>query len=65
MIVSLFIISFLRGDGSGTMTGIIKCNSIDWFLFALLLGIAVALTIIAMVILSKEIKEKKEVGYEF
>ena len=63
MIGSLFILSFLRGDGSGSMTGIIKCNAVDWFLFALLLSIAVVLTIIAMVILSREIAEKKEVGY--
>jgi len=65
MILSLLVISILRGDGSGDMTGVEKCNPVDWFLFALLLLIAIILTIVALLILRKEYQEKIEAGWEF
>jgi hypothetical protein len=54
MLLALFIISLIRGKGDGSMTGVIKCSGIDWFLFALLLAISVLLTIVAIFLLRKE-----------
>jgi hypothetical protein len=47
------------------MTGIIKCPGIDWFLFSLLILIAVVLAIISIFILRKETLEKIKVNYPF
>ena len=65
MIASLFVISVIRGDGTGDLTGIIRCDAVDWFLFFLLLAISFLLTVIALVILKKEEKNKREAGYVF
>jgi hypothetical protein len=65
MMGSLFVISFLRGDGTGAITGVIKCSGIDWTLFALLIIIAIVLTIVAIVLLRKEHNDKVACGYQF
>lgn len=41
------------------MTGVIKCSSIDWFLFALLIAIAIALTAIGVIIIKRSIEERE------
>jgi len=62
MLASFFVIQMLRGDGTGDMTGIIKCSAIDWFLFALLIAIAITLTIVGLFIVRRSIKERVDVG---
>lgn len=65
MILSLFVISLIRGDGTGSLTGVIKCSVIDWILLLILLIIAIILTTIGIHILNKEHQEKVDAGYEF
>lgn len=65
MMVSLLVISIIRGKGDGSMTGIIKCSPVDWFLFVLLIAIGVVLTIVAVVLVRREYFQKCEVGYKF
>lgn len=57
-----FVISLLRSDGTGKIAGIIKCSGIDWFLFALVIIIAITLTIVGILIVRKDINKKKEAG---
>jgi hypothetical protein len=41
------------------MSGVFRCSDTDWFLFALLLAIAVGFTIVAIFVLRKEHKVKE------
>jgi hypothetical protein len=58
MVVTLIVISLLRGKGDGKLAGVHKCSATDWFLFFLLISIAITLTIVAVIILKKEYREK-------
>lgn len=63
--LSLFILSLIKGKGDGSMAGVVKCSHVDWVLFALLIVIAAILTVIGILMLIKEHKVKEEIGYPF
>ncbi len=65
MMIVLVIIQILRGKGDGSMAGIKKCSAVDWFLFFLLIFIGLVLTIIAIIIINNEYKQKVSAGYHF
>lgn len=62
MLGCFFVISLLRGDGDGAIAGVIKCSGVDWFLFSLILLIAFTMTVVGILIVRKDINEKKKVG---
>lgn len=65
MLITLIVISLLRGKGDGYMTGIKKCSGVDWFLFFMLIGIAILLLAIAVWYLRYEYRDKVRIGYKF
>ena len=65
MMISLLILSLIKGKGDGGMAGVMKCSPVDWFLFALLCAIGFILTIIGIIMLKKEHKLKESIGYPF
>lgn len=48
MMAALVIIQCIRGKGDGSGSKVVKCSATDWFLFALLLAIALVLTILGI-----------------
>ena len=54
MILSLILISLLKGKGDGSMTGIIKCSGIDWGLLSILIISGIALTIVGILLIRSE-----------
>lgn len=65
MLSTLIIVSVLRGKGDGMMTGVKKCSGVDWFLFFLLIGVALSLLAFAVWLLRSEYKNKVAIGYQF
>ena len=63
--LTLLILSLIKGKGDGSMAGLMKCSPIDWLLFALLCATGVILTIIGILVLKKEHKLKESIGYPF
>jgi len=48
-----------------SLLNIVKCESIDWILFAVLQVICFIYLILGLVMVKKDYEEKLEVGYEF
>ena len=63
--ISLLVLSLIKGKGDGSGVGVMKCSSVDWVLFGLLIAIATVLTTVGIIILNREHKEKEEVDYPF
>ena len=63
----LFIISIIRGDGDDTTLGIstLKCSTLDWILFSLLIFNAIVMEVVAIVIIKKQTNKKIDSGYRF
>ncbi|TNV79543.1 hypothetical protein FGO68_gene4001 [Halteria grandinella] len=62
MMAQLFTISIVRGNSH---TGIEKCSSLDWGLFALILINSVILEIVAIIMIKKQSDRRRRQGYKF
>ncbi|TNV79608.1 hypothetical protein FGO68_gene15395 [Halteria grandinella] len=62
MMAQLFTISIVRGN---SQSGIEKCSSLDWGLFALILINSVILEIVAIVMIKKQSDRRRRQGYKF
>lgn len=67
LIVILVIISLLKGadNKDSSALGILRCDPIDWVLFAILQIVCLIFLIIGIYVLKKDLKEKTEAGYNF
>lgn len=65
MLLTLFMISLLRGKGDGSFFGVYRCSAVDWFLFSILIIIGIVLTVSGFIIVRKEHNEKVNAGYPF
>lgn len=66
MLVLLFTINLLRGDGkSPSIIGVKRCENIDWVLFGTLIVLSTLITVTAIAILRKEYEYKKSIDYPF
>ena len=55
----------MRGYGTDSIIGTVRCTSTDWILFIVLQGICIIFTVIAVLVVNKEYNEKVECGYTF
>lgn len=66
MMLSLFVISALRGNGDGKNGAkVLKCSGIDWFLFILLIVISLILIVLAIWDLKHSEAKKIKHKYKF
>ena len=63
MILTLLVVSLFRGDGSGNILPVIRCDGADWFLFFFLLAVSAVMTVIGLVLLKRDNQNKKRLGY--
>ena len=55
----------MRGSGTDSIIGVIRCSAMDWILFAILQGLCLIFTIAAIMIVNIEYKEKLDCDYKF
>jgi len=65
LIAILTVISLLKGSGTDSLIGVVRCDAVDWTLFAVLQVICIIFNVLGIVLIKREYAEKVECGYEF
>lgn len=65
MVVTLSIVSYLRGDGKSSPINVSKCDPLDWGLLFILIIIGIILTAVGTSIVKRVFKIKSENSYKF